>query len=189
MIPSTQSGALMRLVALIQSKDWNRPSEVLALELIYAYNLWKCPVDKIEFGKPVVCDPRPDITDDPNTFVPTVIDPEYDSRFEGQNGFMYRRLPIEIIGPDRGPEIRPKQFPFYAWDEIDAINEFMGLQLRKEDILNIKYEDNQTDYNLYLSDSALVWLPGVISLNVGPPGPRDMLVQNAELSGFKQWAP
>lgn len=184
-----REGALMRLVSLIRQRDWNRPAEVIALDLIYVHNLWKCPVDKIEFGLAQECDPRPDITDDPNSFVPTVIDPEYDDRFAGLNGFMYRRLPISVIGTERGNPVRPKKYPFYAWDEIDAINDYLGIQLRKQDIVNVLYQDEQDEYKLILSPHALVWLPGTIEFEAGPPGPIEGLIRVTALSGFTQFNP
>lgn len=180
----------LRLLAFIRQRDFNRPSEEIALDLIWIHNQYRVPKEKIKFFVPMELDQRPEITDDPNTFVPVAIDDQFDDRFsgDGENGFMYRRLPLEMGITPNGPQIHPPQFPFRTYEVLDQINQQLNLQLTEQDVLDIEYTEGMDKYELFVNPHSLVWVGSTI-IDVGEAGPGESLVTVTDLSGFNQYVP
>lgn len=174
----------MNIFSFIGDRDFNRSSEAIALDLIFLANQYRAPVEKVTFGLARHLDQRPEILDDPNTFVPVKIDQEFDDRFSnGDDGFMYRRLPLSILIQGIIEDIQPPFFPFYTSDILDQINEVFKTQFTMKDLVEVKYHRNDPEFILTAHPSSLVWVEGtVMQVNRGDPIPP--IVTVPYLSGF-----
>ena len=84
------------MAIIINESDIGKTEIQLLMDLIYESAGIRVPQQKIVYGKPQEMDFRPDVADDPNTFIPVVIDQDYDDRFTptSNNGLLYRRRDI-----------------------------------------------------------------------------------------------
>lgn len=147
----------------------NRPSIEIAIDLIYRFSRYKSIPSKIRFGIPRPADVRPGIVRDENTFVPVIINNEYDSRFDGNGGegFLYRRIPLSLLTPDDNVGIELPPYPFNTHDILNGINAKLHTQFTKTDIVNGKHTDALSIFEITAHPESLVWL-GKIAFNPGP---------------------
>lgn len=133
-------------------------------------------------------DIRPDIDDDPNTYVSARVDRNFDQRIGGNTGFLYRRLPFDLAsGPNPTEWILAPHVPFNTSDVLDQINTILNLQLTLNDILELSYTGEDSEMTLVTNPDSLVWL-GTKTLRVttdfSPP-----IVSKRDLSGFTIYQP
>lgn len=169
----------------VKERDYNKPSEVLALELIYAANRYKPPVGKIKLGLPSALDQRPDIASDENTYVPASIDNVYDGRFSPQSGFRYQRLSLGVLKAINDVRITPPFYPFKTHDVLDQINAQLSVQFSEQDIVNDLYSGDNVAFKITAHPHSLVWLGGK-ELYIGDYEAR-FLIKTTRLVGFTEY--
>lgn len=134
-----------------------RKSKDIVVDLIYHHNHYRIPLHLATFGKPQALDQRPDVQDDPNTFIRVYLEDEYDGRFIGNDGFMYMRYALAQLTPVE--HIQPPQLsaPFKVHDLIPYLNERYGVAFEPEDLVNEEYAEVPSVVTLKASQDSLVW--------------------------------
>lgn len=133
-------------MVIIDEHDIGKTKEMVLMDLLYESTGQRIPLDKVRFGKPRELDQRPEVTNDPNTFIPARIDPSYDSRYNSpKSGFMYRRRHILsycetcVFTP-----LEPFQFPFMLSELLEQINAQIPYPLDMSDFVDKLYEDSES---------------------------------------------
>lgn len=174
----------MSVFLFVLGQNFNRPAKEIALDLIYLHNRYKVPPPAIQFAPPKELDQRPEIEDDPNTYVLVNIDRKVDARFTGYaNGFMYRRLPLAGIVGDPDYVIPSPAFPFTTHDILDQINEQLGTQFTEDDIEETTFTSTDDEPILRASGKSLVWI-GFRHIKIQGFGTQDVLFTDDILDGF-----
>lgn len=163
---------------IIVEANFVRPAKEILLDLIHVYLNYQIPLNKITFGQAAPLDQRPDTPIDPDSFVQAEIDPEYDYRFPGENGFLYRRIPLGAATVNADMEIFAPEFPFTVHDVLDQVNRFMNLNLQPEDVLDETFEAGAVVFLLRASPNSWVWSGG----RVIPMVFKDTLPNNARIT-------
>lgn len=135
---------------LVTDANFNRdPAEIL-LDLIHVYLDYQIPLNRIKFYEAGLLDQRPDILTDEDAFVRADIDPAYDYRFPGDNGFLYRRLPASALAARALSGIEPVtgSFPFRSMDLLLQLNRYYQVQLSPDDVLDEEYDFGATVFTL-----------------------------------------
>lgn len=143
--------------AIVAAAQFNRPKKQLLHELIHVFLEHEIPLDKLTFEEAGPLDQRPLILTDPDSFVRCDIDPAYDYRFPGDNGFLYRRLPIAAAVGQTDVELVAPEYPFATWDMLDRINNFYSLALTPEDVYNDEYVFGDTVFTLRMQPGSWCW--------------------------------
>lgn len=147
----------MSYLRYIQARGFNRSTKEIAVDLINYFNKYELPGDVLTFGKPRFLDQRPDLDNDPDTFVPAEIDELYSQNYPGVNGFLYRRLEIGILLQGKVLIINPPGPTYQIHDVLGQINYQLGTRLSTDDLLNDTYEANQPLVDLRVSPDSLAW--------------------------------
>lgn len=153
---------------IIQDALFLRPAKEILLDLVHVFLEYEIPIDKITFGKASALDQRPEVPTDPDTFVQAEIAQDYDYRFPGANGFLYRRIPLGMATVNQGLEIYAPDFPFTTWDVLDQINRFMNLALLPEDVINETYDLGSVVFLLQADPGSWNWEGGRVMPVVFP---------------------
>lgn len=150
----------MELSDQIPRGNADRPSIEIALDLIYRATQYRIPASKITFGIPKAVDLRIDIKQDENTFVPVELAEVFDARFagDGEEGFLYRRIPLSLLTQDETVALTLPPYPFEAHDILDDINAKFHTQFTEQDIENTRYVDSSVPFEITASPHSLVWL-------------------------------
>lgn len=138
-------------------RDFNKSSKTLALEQIYASTNFKSPVGKIVFGLPEVLDPRLDLDNDEDTFVPAILDNVYDARFSTNGGFRYKRLNLSELFRGTLPTLTVPEAPFRAHSMLAKLNEAYGAQLSIDDVLDLETTEDGT-FLVVANPLSLAWV-------------------------------
>ena len=128
---------------VIDGKDFGKPRLELLRDLLFESTGIRIPLDKIRYGKPQKIDQRPEDKYDPNTFLPVLVDIEYDVRYRSiGDGFMYRRHSLNkyLSGIDFS-DVAPPFFPFRTSDVLEQINAKLEYPLDMDDLVEMEYDD------------------------------------------------
>lgn len=162
--------------------SFKKTSVTIALEMIGLVLGLNIPASKIKFNIPRVMDVRPDIDTDPNTFVQAVVSRDFDARVGGNQGFMYRRLPLSYVENTNLSPILPQQYPFSVADILAAINSGLNTSFTTDDLLNLSYTGEDESITILANPNSLAWIESftlnVVSKNIPP------IVHVLDLSGF-----
>lgn len=154
----------------IGSIDLNRPSLEIALDLIHISNHFDLDAQEVVLGNPVALDLRPDIPDDINTFVPASMSKVFFTVFEGNNGFLYRRLSFdEVLATKLPAVIIPPATSFKTSEILPQLNDLLGLQLVASDIVEEDLTNDIVSFPVRAHRDSLVWigsLPCEIDTNI-----------------------
>jgi hypothetical protein len=142
------------------SHPFDRPTEEILMDLIYRFNQYRTPLDKIRFGNPEKLDIYPGILTDENTFVPTKVVELYDDRFDGRNGFLYRRISLTELVEDMSVVFDVPPFPFRMSVLLPFLNQKFHVQLTKREIKDTLVR-SPADFVLYANQYSLVWIDQV----------------------------
>ncbi|MNU19726.1 hypothetical protein D3C71_79590 [compost metagenome] len=148
----------MNLAMLLEEGDFDRPAIDIVLDLIYITNQIRVPKEKVVFGVPEKLDQRPDIIVDANTFIPVDFDPDWDDRYRGENGFLYRRLPLSVLTPDPDVHLRAMEFPFHLHDLLPAIRAKFNTQFTTLDLEDQLIENEFEEIQLRAAETSLLWI-------------------------------
>lgn len=156
----------MTFEELLAEGKFNRPAIETVIGLIFFYNNYLVPKDKAVFGKPKALDQRPDINDDPNTFISLVLDQEYDARFISNDGFMYRRFELSRLTPDSDVDLNVYSLPFQVHDLLPFINSKLGVTFTAADILNEEFTEVPATITLRAAPDSLLWIGGSVEMDL-----------------------
>lgn len=178
----------MNVSLFLQGYNFNRKTELVALDLIFVSTGFQIPLNKIKFNKPVVMDIRPDIDDDPNTYVTARVDRTFDARIGGNTGFLYRRIPMSFLTPKNNYErVSVRNTPFKTSDILAQFNKLYQCQLTINDVLELTYSGDDFQCTLVANPDSLTWIgTKTIAIDTGilPP-----LVMQPDLNGFLVYTP
>lgn len=162
--------------------DYDKPSKEIAMQQIYIATGYKAPTAKVTFGAASELDPFPAVPTDENTFVPFDIDPLEDSRFVGDNGFLYQRLDLSIITPAEDIPSVPLEYPFTTHEALPLLNSLLGTQLDENDVENDTHTNPAIPVKLRAKKTSIAW---VGEKEVNPvDDDNQFLVRNPVLPGF-----
>lgn len=168
----------MSIFNFIMTCDFDRPELDVICDLIYHTNNYRIPPSQVVFGDPSVVDPRMDIEDDINTFIPATVDRNFDTRLDpNQTGFLYTRIPLGAISIVPNTTINAPAFPFSTWDIIGIINMQLGLRLTHNDVEDIVYTSLDQDFILKAKPQSKIWI-GERRLLVNGGGDKTKLFPN-----------
>ena len=167
------------------SRDFDKPSKEIALEQIYRATGYKAPPAKVTLGQASVLDQFPTVASDENSFVPFDIDPLEDSRFVGDNGFIYRRLSLSEVSPNADIPSVPLSYPFTTHSALALLNSLMGTQLDTSDVENDTYTSSATPVVLRAKPNSVAWVGTKTLAPVNPS--HQFLVPNPFLTGFVEY--
>lgn len=155
----------MTFEELLASGKLKRKNRDILIDLIYHHNRYRVPFHFATFGKPQSLDQRPEITDDPNTFIRIHLEDEYDARFIGNDGFMYQRYTLTQLASVKPIKLPVLTVPFKVHDLIPYLNEKYGVSFEKEDLVNDEYTEIPETLTLRTCDHSLIWA-GSIEINL-----------------------
>ena len=152
--------------------NFDRPAVEILLNLIFSFNQYSVPANKITFGLPQPLDVYPGVISDENTFVSVTVDKEYDGRFGGENGFMYRRYSLTELVEDPAVNFDLPEFPFQIADILPSINARFHTQLTTNDVMDI-FVESREQLVLIAHPHSLVWM-GSTPFSLGGSIPVDV---------------
>lgn len=168
----------------IMTYDFNRPETETLCDLIYVTNKYKLPPAMVAFGTPMALDQRPDIEDDPNSYISAKVQQKFDHRMvPKETGFLYHRIPLAALRVQDASAITPPAVPFKTYDILDQINRQFGVQLSENDLENTEYTTMDDDFVITAKPSSRLWM-GWRYLNVTGGGKKNQLFPNYLLFGF-----
>lgn len=150
----------MGLSDRIPQGDANRPSVEIAIDLIYRASKYPLLPNKVQFDLPKVADIRLDVPNDENTFVRIIQENTEDDRLsgEGDDGFLYRRIPLTQLVPDPLIGMTLPEYPFMTYDILPQINAKLHVQFTEQDILNLPCTEPFAPIPIVANPDSLVWL-------------------------------
>lgn len=110
-----------------------------------------------------------------DTYVPLEIDPNYDARYPGEDGFFYQRLSLALLQTHYSEPMELAAEPFSVHAILPEINRFCGLQLVQQDVLDLPVSASAQTLVLQAAATSLVW---VDSLNLS-------LTRELEIAGAR----
>ena len=168
----------------ILTYDFNRPETETLCDLIYVSNKYKLPPSMVVFGTPQALDQRPDIEDDPNSYISAKIQQKFDYRMVPKvTGFLYHRIPLAALRVVDGTTIVPPAIPFKTYDILDQINRQLGVQLSQNDLENTEYTTMDADFVITAKPTSRIWT-GWRYINVQGGGQKNLLFPNYLLFGL-----
>lgn len=168
----------MSLFKFIMACDFDRPEIEIVCDLVYFTNAYRIPPPRVKFGVPMELDPRPDIEDDINSYIPAQVDPNFDKRMkEGETGFMYTRIPLGAVTMRANTPIQPPTLPFKTSDILSQINLQLGTRLTMDDVEEIEYTTLDENLILKAKPTSKVWIGGRFLL-VNGGGKKNILFPN-----------
>lgn len=174
----------MSIFQFIMTYDFDRPETDILCDLVYISNKYRLKPTVVTFGDPQEIDQRPDIEDDPNSFIPAVVLPKFDYRMvPGETGFMYHRIPLAALRVMDDSIIQPLAIPFKTYDILDGINKQLGVQLTENDLENLEYTTMDDDFIIQAKPTSKIWT-GWRYINVLGGGKKNLLYPNYLLFGF-----
>jgi hypothetical protein len=174
----------MSIFQFILTYDFDRPETDILCDLVYVTNKYKLPPPMVSFGTPMELDQRPDIEDDPNSYIPAVVNPKFDYRmFVTETGFLYHRIPLAALRVQDDSVIQPLAIPFKTYDILAAINQQLGVQLSENDLENTEYTTMDDDFIITAKPTSKIWT-GWRYINVLGGGKKNLLYPNYLLFGF-----
>lgn len=177
-------------MVVIDEHDIGKTKIQILMDLLYESTGLRTPEDKIQYGHPKALDARPEVLDDPNTFIPVRIDQNYDDRLSRQSGFLYRRRDIGTHFKDRPIQLSFPRFPITLHEIIlEQMNPQLSYPLDVTDFIDYKITDPETDtLKIVAHPESFIWCnQGVMAIE--PPSEEFfVLVANPWLDGFKLYS-
>lgn len=173
----------LETMMVVETHDFNKDSKLIALDLIWASTGFRIRPDKIKLGKAIHMDTRPDIDDDPDTFVDADVDSTVDARLGKDVGFMYQRLPLTSVRGFRSIRVYPKAGEtFTTSDILEEINSKLNVEFNKHDLLEMEYPGDAETITVYADPGSWTWTG---SVEIGVSDVRvDPIFQLRDLDGF-----
>lgn len=174
----------MSIFQFLLTTNFDRPEEEIVIDLVYRSNKYRLEAPIVEFGAVKVLDQRPEIEDDPNSYISAAVDRNFDYRLvPGETGFMYTRIPLAAIPGMEDVIIQPLAIPFKTYDILDQINAQLGLQLTEDDLENTEYLTMDDDFTITAKPQSKVWV-GWRFVDVLGGGKKNLLFPNYMSQAF-----
>jgi hypothetical protein len=174
----------MSLFQFVRAYNFDRPETKILCDLVYRSTKYKLEPTVVTFFTPMKLDPRPDIEDDPNAYIPAKVLPKYDARLKpDETGFLYTRIPLGMLAVKDNTIIQPLAIPFKTYDILDQINKQLGTRLTEDDLENTVYTTMDDDFTITAKPTSRVWVEGRF-INVLGGGKKYLLYPNYMLDGF-----
>lgn len=160
---------------------FDRPVRFVLLDMIYIWNKIRIHEKDIKFYKAKKLDQRPDRDDDPDSYIDVKIKLNTDRRFQGNNGFMYKRVPLsEVITND---VVEQLTFPFYVHDVLPLINAGCRTNFTKRDLYNDYFETPSEEVKIRAKPASQIWVDEGVFRSVGEMIPLNRLDGFVEYTG------
>lgn len=148
----------MSIINILMTCNFKRPAVDILCDLVYYSNGYRIPPPRVKFGTPMELDPRPDIEDDINSYIPAVVDPNFDARLDpNETGFLYTRIPLGAIPMAENTVITPPALPFKTSDILAQINLQLSTQLTMDDLEEDEYTSTDVSVVLRAKATSQVW--------------------------------
>lgn len=174
---------LRRLNYLIEQHDFKKNTFLVALDLIWAFTGIRFREYDITLGRAYEFDPFPEVLDDHNAFVEASVNSTHDNRFGNNEGFIYRRLPLNVIPGFEGLTLNPTGETFRTKDLLPQINETLEVTLNKHDLLDVEYVNDGQPIVLKADPGSWAWT-GEVTVKTSDQ-PLLKLFETVYLDGFK----
>lgn len=152
---------LQRLNQVISQRDFKKNTLLVALDLIWAFTGLRFSEYHIKLGRAYEFDPFPDVLDDHNSFIEASVDSRYDNRFGLNEGFIYRRLPLNTIPGFEGLTVSPTGETFRTKDLLPQINDALDVELNRHDLLDVTYVNDGQPIVLQADPGSWAWIDSV----------------------------
>jgi hypothetical protein len=161
--------------------SFRKSAKTILFESIRYFTGLVIPQHAVKLGALRVADIRPNVEDDPNTYIPAKVDAHFDARFKNFSGFMYRRLPLSLLSGTSELSVIAPNTTFKTSDILTQINVKYNALLSMDDVLELEYTKS-SDITLVANPNSLAWLG---SLDVPlQTGTQVDLVSTIHLPGF-----
>lgn len=162
-----------------QKVNLNRPTFLIALDLLYITNKTYFYPRKTKLGKPRVLDTVRKDDLDANTYVDIKTIRDSDGKFVPAGGLAYRRFRFSEVGVRKIPV--PKE-RVHLHDILPQLNKLYGLQLTEEDVIDMVLIPQPCNIALRADSESLAFIGD--SLVQQTPYLLDKLI----LPGFKEYS-
>jgi hypothetical protein len=140
--------------------NYDKPSEEILSDLIFAANGFRLPATGVTFGTPVAIPGPSGYYSYLNTGVEVSIAWAPGVLNYGQKTFFYSRLNLGNATPVANPTpIVVASYPTDTYTLLPQINAYYGLQLGQGDVLNTTYATAAADFLVTAAPGSLVWTP------------------------------
>lgn len=167
------------------SRDFDKPSKEIALEQIYSATGFTAPANKVVLGVASKLDQFPNVVTDENSFAPADFDPTWGTLYEGENGFIYRRLGLDEIAPNSEIPSVPITYPFTTHQGLNLLNSLLGTQMDETDLEDDTYPSAATPVVLRAKPGSVAWVGTRTVIPVNPS--HRFLIADPFLIGFVEW--
>lgn len=158
----------MSILNALMTCDFTRQEKEITCDLVYHSTKYRIPPSRVVFGNPMELDPRPDIEDDNNSYIPAKVDPNFDSRLDrNATGFLYFRIPLGALQMVPGTKIIPPALPFKTSDILGQINAQLKTNLTMNDLEEIKYDSLDYNFIIRASKKSKNWIGSRVLLVEG----------------------
>lgn len=140
--------------------NYNKPSQQILSDLIFATNGFRLPATGVTYGTPVAVPGPAGFYSYLNTGIEVSIPYAPGVQNYGKQTFFYSRLNLGNAAPVTGATpIVVASYPTDTYTLLPQINAYYGLQLGQDDVLNTVYADNTVDFLITAAPGSLVWTP------------------------------
>jgi hypothetical protein len=158
------------MAVVINAQDVGKTDIELLMDLIYETAGIRVPEQKITYGKPTVLDVRPDITGDSNTFIPIVIDADYDDRFpaDAGKGLLYRRRELSEHFSEASYTIFTQLASVKLYAILSQLNAVLSYPLTTKDVLDQTIDTSEaTSLTILANPDSYIWTgSAIITVNI-----------------------
>lgn len=179
------------MAVIIDIADSGKSIIQLLTDLIFESEGIRYPESKIKYGDVQVLDSRPNVLNDPNTFVHFWTKSDFDDRFVQGAGLMYRRRELASHFQNAGTiHIYTPQLTFKIHDVLDQINLYLTYPLTTADVLNTTVDASTvTTLELTANPLSYIWINSASALLAIHAEDKLSLLSQTDLDGFNVYVP
>lgn len=138
--------------------NYDKPTEELISDLIFATNGFRLPTTGVTYGAPVVVTTGDSAPSQLNTAVTVTIPWAPGIQNWGEQTFFYMRPTLaNQIGVTGAQPIVITSYPTDTWTLLPLINAYYGLQLTTADVLNTVYPDSTGPFIMTAAPGSLIF--------------------------------
>lgn len=175
------------MTIVINEADIGKTEIQLLMDLIFESVGIRVPEQKIQYGKPQALDVRPDVYDDPNTFIPITVDADYDDRYAPQieKGLLYRRRELASHFTSTLYPIYTATGTFKISAVLSQLNTLLTYPLTMADVVDQTLSAaGLTQITLVANPTSYIWT-GKVVLDVSVhQGDLVLMLATTDLEGF-----
>ena len=178
------------MAVIINIADAGKSIVQLLTDLIFESEGIRYPESKVKYGSVQVLDARPEVLDDPNTFLPFSTKSDFDDRYVQGGGLLYRRRELASHFTNVGPiHIYTPHLTFKIHDVLDQINLNLSYPLTPDDVLNTTINAaTATRLELISNPLSYIWINKASTAMVIHTEEKINLLTQVDLNGFTVFA-